>query len=159
MMKLTWIYQYISLNQEVLKILQILKKCPKTCIIPILDLEDSLQIPLDPEKTAILKSRAREILKSVLSLATEQDLQVRISLRINAFNTEEFRHDMAMLHEINPLITWGSLFLPKVHSADVLSAYLHALEEIRYDELVVMAESKAFFDHYPEIIRLCQPYQ
>lgn len=155
-MKLTWIYQYISLNQEVPKILQTLKKCPKACIIPILDLEDSLQIPLDPEKTALLKARARKILKTVLQIAKEQDLKIKTSLRINATDTVEFVNDIELLKEINPLVTWGSLFLPKVHSAEILKEYINALDGINYEEMVVMAESQAFFDHCPEIIRLCK---
>jgi len=155
-MKLKFIYQYISLNQDIQKILQTLRKCPKAGVIPILDIEDSLQIPLDPVKTAILKSRARETLKSVLSLVKKQDFNIKISFRINATDTMEFSNDTRMLGELNPLINWGSLFLPKVHSAEVLSEYLKALNGVNYDELVVMAESKAFFDNYPGIISLCK---
>ncbi|MCK9401456.1 MAG: aldolase/citrate lyase family protein [Bacteroidales bacterium] len=155
-MKLNRIYQYISLNQEVPKILQTLKKCQKASIIPILDLEDSLQIPFDPEKTAVLKARARKILKTVLQIAKEQDLKIKTSLRINATDTVEFVNDIELLKEINPLITWGSLFLPKVHSAEILKEYINALDGINYEEMVVMAESQAFFDNYKEIITICK---
>jgi citrate lyase beta subunit len=156
MMKLNWIYQYISLNQEVPKILQTLKKCPKACIIPILDLEDSLQIPLDPHKTRILKARAREILTTVLNLAKEQEITVKTSLRINAIDTDEFSNDLSLLRKINSLVAWGSIFLPKVHSEKVLLSYIKALKGINYEELVVMAESRSFFDHCPGIIHQCR---
>jgi citrate lyase beta subunit len=153
-MKLKYIYQYISLNQDARKILQNLKKCRKSFIIPILDIEDSLQIPLDPVKSSNLKSRARETLKVVFCLAKEQELKLTISFRINALETMEFIHDIRMLQELNPLINWGSLFLPKVHSAEVLAEYIKALDGINYEELVIMAESKSFFDNYSEIFSL-----
>lgn len=155
-MKLEFIYQYISLNQEVLKIIQILKKCPKACIIPILDIEDSLQIPLDPEKTAILKSRARITLKELLLQAKELDLKTGPCIRINATDTTEFRNDIHMLRELNELVSWKGIFLPKVHSADVLTEYIINLKGINYKELVVMAESRAFFTNYKDIIGLCK---
>lgn len=156
MMKLNWIYQYISLNQEVPKILQTLKKCPKACIIPVLDVEDSLQIPLDPDKTRLLKSRAREILYQVLKLAGEQKIPLVTCLRINSIDTVEFEYDLEMLHKIRSMVRWGGIFLPKVHSAEVLESYVRALDGIPYDELVVMAESRSFFDHAAEITGLCK---
>jgi citrate lyase beta subunit len=156
MLNLTWIYQYISLNQEVPKILHTLKKCPKACIIPILDLEDSLQIPLDPLKTAVLKARAREILKTLLETAKELDLRIHTSLRINATDSIEFIHDVEMLKEIESRVTWGSIFLPKVHSAEILKEYIDALRGTNYEELVVMAESQAFFDNFKEIMPVCK---
>ncbi len=156
-MKLEFIYQYISLNQEVPKIIQTLKKCPKACINPILDIEDSLQIPLDPEKTAILKSRARITLKEVLLQAKEQDLKTGPCIRINATDTTEFHNDIQMLRELNELVSWKGIFLPKVHSADVLTEYISNLKGVKYQELVVMAESRAFFSNYKDIIALCKP--
>lgn len=155
-MKLSFIYQYISLNQEVLKIIQTLRKCPKAGIIPILEIEDSLQIPLDPVKTALLKSRAPEALKSILSYAIGQDLNRNISFRINANDTKEFGLDINMLHELKPFIKWGSLFIPKVNSEEVLAEYIKSLDGIDYEELVVLAESKSFFDNYTGIIELCK---
>jgi citrate lyase beta subunit len=154
-MKCKWIYQYISLNQNENKILQTIRKSSKACILPLLDLEDSLQIPLDPKKTSSLKARAREILRHVLEMAMAQDLKVKICLRINACDTEEFKKDIEMLQQLAPLVSWAGLFLPKVHSVEVLQEYMESLNGIHYDELVVMAESKAFFENQKEIIRLC----
>jgi len=155
-MKLKFICQYISLNQEVQKILQILKKCPKACIVPVLDIEDSLQIPLDPEKTTLLKSRARVTLQSLLKLVNEMDLEMDICIRINATDTEEFSKDILMLEELAPLINWTGIYLPKVHSEEVLALYINSLRKVNYSELVVIAESQGFFDNYPGIISLCK---
>jgi citrate lyase beta subunit len=156
MSNLKWIYQYISLNQEDQKILQNLKKCPRACVVPILDVEDSLQIPLDPEKTAFLKGQARVTLRNVISMARSLDLKTGVSLRINAFETKEFSNDREMLFSLRDQIRWGSLFLPKVHSAETLQNYLDALKGIDYEELVVMAETQAFFDNQQSILKLCK---
>jgi citrate lyase beta subunit len=156
MSNLQYIYQYISLNQEDQKILQNLKKCPRACVVPILDVEDSLQIPLDPERTAYLKHQARITLRNVLSMARSLGLKSGISLRINAFETPEFPNDREMLHDLRNDIRWGSLFLPKVHSAETLQNYLDALEGIGYEELVVMAETQAFFNNQQAILQLCK---
>jgi len=155
-MKLKWTYQYISLNQPEQKILQTLRKCASHSILPILDVEDSLQIPLDPDKTFMLKEKARKILARIVSDARVKKIDLHSSIRINAQDTNEFANDMDMLRELEPMICWDSIFLPKVHSADVLNQYLHALKGIRYRELVVMAESRAFFEHTQEIIQVCK---
>jgi hypothetical protein len=61
-----------------------------------------------------------------------------------------------MLRELIDLVTWKTIFLPKVHSAAVLTEYISNLKGINYDELVVMAESLAFFTNYKDIVDLCK---
>jgi citrate lyase beta subunit len=155
-MKLTWVYQYISLNQPVIKILQTLRKCANKDIIPILDIEDSLQIPLQPEKSLMLKEKARGILCEVLSIAKKSNLSLKASIRINSLDSQEFIRDIKVLKGIGEEISWGSIILPKVHSSSILQDYIKELEGIRYDELVVIAESKAFFENSDEIISTCK---
>jgi hypothetical protein len=157
-MKLKWTYQYISLNQPEQKILQTLRKCTGNGILPILDVEDSLQIPLDPIKTKLIKERARQILGRVLSLGHENKIPIHASIRINAQDTNEFGNDMSMLRDLEPMICWDSIFLPKVHSAGVLQHYVTALKGIRFGELVVMAESRAFFENAGEIVTQCKQF-
>jgi len=155
-MKIQSLYQYISLNQEVEKTIQLLKKMPRASITPILDLEDSLEIPLDKERTLVLKKRARQNIHDLSDKISGEDLQLELNLRINFSGSEHFEEDIRLLTELKDRIDWNIIVLPKVHDASVLKQYTEALSEISYKDLIVIAESKEFLENDTEILDACE---
>nr|NQU92075.1 hypothetical protein [Bacteroidota bacterium] len=154
-MTLSKCYQYISLNQDVQNIFQIIKKASGAGICTILDVEDSIEIPLHPERTKILKALARENLEMLLDLMDERNTQLPLSIRINMAGSEQFDKDIVMLNALAERLVWRSIVLPKTASTDYLQETHDTLKKVRYHELVIIAETADFFVNAQSIVKKC----
>ncbi len=155
-METEWIYQYISLNQDPEKIIRIIDKVSRHSILPVLDVEDSLQIPLNDKRTLELKLRARNCLKDVINILNLNKKDYSLCLRVNAVESPEFIKDLKVLNKLNNKVVWDSLFIPKVHSGFVLNSYLDNLYGINFNEIVVMIESQDGMNNLNEIMKVAK---
>jgi citrate lyase beta subunit len=147
-----WIFQYVSLNQKPEKLLQIVRKLARCSFNPILDLEDSMQIPLDPNRTAQLKSNARNYLRQLIGSLNDEDKKANLYLRLNSVENREFINDLSLLREVGDQVWWKGFFLPKIHSAAVLEQYFNKLQNIAFEEMIVMIESERGVNNLDEIL-------
>ena len=158
-MKPEWVYQYISLNQKPEKIVRIIEKVSKHSILPVLDVEDSLEIPLNVMRTLELKSRARNCLVEVINILNSNKKDYSLCLRINSIESPEFIKDLKVLNKLNDKVVWDCLFIPKVHSGSILNSYLNNLHGINLNEIVVMIESLDGMNNLNEIMKVAKANQ
>lgn len=80
----------------------------------LIDIEDSIQDVQNPELTPKLKAKARKDFAAIIQSLPEH----KLSLRINSVRSNEFVHDIELLHKFAPNLE--SIFIPKVeHSNDL----------------------------------------
>jgi citrate lyase beta subunit len=147
-----WVYQFVSLNQKPEKIVKIIEKLAKHSIFPVLDIEDSLEIPLDKVRTRELKSRARESLMTVLDLLVVKKVDYSLNIRVNSINSPEFIKDLRTLDKLKDRITWNAIFIPKVHSQSILKKYIEKLSSLKYNEIIIIIESFLGLNNLDEIL-------
>ncbi len=151
------VYQYISLNQDVNKNFKLLVKAIRANIFSLFDMEDSIEIPFDTERTIALKKRARKNLLELVELIEQQQQSGRsIGIRINHVGSVHFNDDIDLLRSIGNRIEWSAIILPKVGSVKMLDQYWNALEKIPFKELIILAETVDFFHNATAILNRCQ---
>ncbi len=155
-MRPEWIYQYISLNQKPEKIVRIIEKVSRHSILPVLDVEDSLEIPLNVKRTLELKSRARRCLEDVINLLSSNKKDYSLCLRVNSIESPEFIKDLKVLNKLSDKVVWDSLFIPKVHSGLILNSYIDNFNGINFDDIIVMIESQNGRNNLTEIMKVAK---
>jgi citrate lyase beta subunit len=151
-MKLKWIFQFLSLKIEAETLCRLLSKIDNSVSV-ILDLEDTVQIPFDTEKTTLLKEKARNTLIQFSKVYFKPELKQKISLRINKITNEECEKDIYLLNEIKNDMVWDCIFLPKIESAAQFNYLADKLKDINCNEFIFMLESEKCKNNFNEITR------
>jgi citrate lyase beta subunit len=141
------LYQYLSLNNEVSTICSTLERNHKAGVKTVLDLEDSLEIPGAPERSAQSRVMAREKLANQV---VQKSLMPSMGVRINHVSSSDFALDVECLQQLNGHI--DHLIIPKVNSAAELVAYHQALKTVRCKELIILLETIDGFQQLEEIL-------
>lgn len=145
------VYQFLSMNNELQTIRNIVSRNGKRGIHTIVDLEDSLEIPGAPEQTATSRVVAREKLKSLINMHEHPAI---MGVRINHISGKDFELDIKCLQQLP--IQLDNLVLPKVNSAAELQHYYDAVKNISYDELIVLLETVEGLQQLDEIMALAK---
>ena len=118
----------------------------------VLDLEDAIQDPLEPERTPTLKAAARaRIREFCLSRPTTHG---GLSIRINPLGTRELERDLALLRELSSGVRWERIVVPKVDQGAMAREFESLLKAngVVWHELVPTIETVAGVRHLDDLL-------
>lgn len=148
------VYQYLSMNNELQTIQNIVSRNDKRNVKTILDLEDSLEIPGAHAQSKASRVIAREKLHQLMSGFAPETL---MGIRINHIHGEEFSKDLHCLQQCP--IQLDHIVLPKVNTADELQAYADALQHASCKEFIVLLETASGLQQLSSILATASSLQ
>ncbi|QGW27266.1 hypothetical protein GLV81_03315 [Phnomibacter ginsenosidimutans] len=148
------VYQYLSMNNELQTIRNIVSRNDRRNVRTVLDLEDSLEIPDAAEQSTASRKIARE---KLLQIMTDLAPETLAGIRINHVDGPEFQKDLACLQQISS--QFNHLVLPKVNSAPDVDAYYSALQQVACQEFIVLLETAAGINNLSDILSKAKALQ
>lgn len=145
-------FQFLSIQKPVVTAKLLNRLIPFDATI-VLDLEDGLWDPVNPDRTPGLKEQGRtDLLRLIESVPEVLDRQ-RIGVRVNRLASPEFSHDVACLKTISQFGRLNCIVLSKIESLEDIDACdQFATNAIRYSELVPIIETRSGLQNLKNIV-------
>lgn len=142
------VFQFLSGGSPALKDIICSVPLPRTTLI--LDLEDALQNVVAPQLSPALKQKGRNRIREAFQNNFVSD---HIGIRINAPGTAEFVHDLQLLEELGPLVSWRCIVIPKTGSVSDINICKEAFKNkgVRCNELIPIVETVKGLEQLKEI--------
>ncbi len=120
----------------------------------IMDLEDGLWDPVNPDRTPSLKAQGRNDLLGLIKTAPGILARQRIGVRVNRLASPEFSHDLATLKTISQFGVLSCIVLTKIESVEDIDACIDhfATSASRYDELIPIVETRLGLHNLKKIV-------
>ena len=150
---MTRIFQYVPLIRA-RALERILPRVIGSGASAVMDLEDSVQDPLYPENTPLLKAEARNGLINLIAKHPALFSNREVYVRVNSMRSGEYDKDMDEICSLVPKFSPAGVFLPMVESSEDVKRCYERLRDSGYSDftIVPIIETVSGLDNLDEIL-------
>ena len=150
---MTRIFQYVPLIRA-RALERILPRVIGSGASAVMDLEDSVQDPLYPENTPLLKAEARKGLINLIAKHPALFSNREVYVRVNSMRSDEYDKDMDEICSLVPKFSPAGVFLPMVESSEDVKRCYERLRDSGYSDftIVPIIETVSGLDNLDEIL-------
>ena len=134
---MTHIFQYVPLIRA-RALERILPRVIGSGATAVMDLEDSVQDPLYPENTPLLKAEARKGLLNLIAKHPPLFSNQEVYVRVNSMRSGEYDKDMDEICSLAPEFSPAGVFLPMVESPEDVKRCYDRLRDAGYSNFTVV---------------------
>jgi len=151
---------YLFARPSGLQIKEYAKKIIDVNTILCFDLEDIVKEMPGNATNDMEKQLHRRAVVDTMAILSDFSKNIRIGIRVNVFNSNEFYKDLEVLEELRAQVRLTSIFLPKVESGNEILRCFNLLKEreIEFDDIIAIIESENAYLNLNEIVTVAKDF-